>query len=156
MGLASLVVAIFAVGAAAASAWYSHSQVGEMRRQFEKSGPVVEVSSSVGIPIGLDTDRLQAGVTATNTGRGDANVRNWGFTMECPGEKQGGLIIGSMYPYSLGPTTPHVVAGLDEATWFMDRDGLRQAITEKGGYNVRPFVRLGDGSQVLGPVIAFS
>lgn len=156
MALASLVVAIIAVCSAAVSAWYSHSQVLEMRRQFKKSGPTVEVSSSVGIPVGLGTDRLQTGVTATNTGRGAANVRNWGFTMECPGQNQAAVIFGSMYPHSLGPSTPHVVAGLDEATWFMDREGLRQAIAENGGQNVKPFVNLGDGTKVLGPAIFFS
>lgn len=155
MAIVSLIVAVIAVGVAAASAWYSHSQVAEMRRQFEQSGPLIEVTSSTGIPIGLGTNRLQTGVTVTNKGRGDANIRNWGFTMTCPGEKQGCLILGTMYPLSFGPTIPHVVSGLDEATWFMDRDGLREAIAQKGGSNVRPFVNLGDGTQVLGPEIKF-
>lgn len=153
MTLASLIIAIIAVAAAAASAWYSHSQVAEMRHQFEISGPLVEVSSSTGIPTGAGIDRLQAGVTATNKGRGQANIRNWGFTMDCPGKGQAGVIFGTMYGHALGPRVPYVLAGLNSETWFMDRDGLRQAIALQSGSNVRPFVDLGDGSRIHGPAV---
>lgn len=152
MAIISLVIAVIAVGAAAASAWYSHSQVAEMRRQFEQSGPLIAVTSSTGIPVNLGTERLQTGVTATNSGRGDANIRNWGFTVDVPGGK-GGLIFGGMSGQTLGPKLPCVLAGLNSETWFIDREGLRQAVAEKGGTNVRPFVDLGNGTRIHGPAM---
>lgn len=55
VAVTSVIVAVIAVLVAAASAWYSHSQVAEMRRQFEQSGPLIEVTTSTGIPVGLGT-----------------------------------------------------------------------------------------------------
>jgi len=53
VSLTSLLISITAVAVSGASAWYSHSQIVEMRRQFEQSGPRVEVSSNVGVPMNL-------------------------------------------------------------------------------------------------------
>ena len=91
-------------------------------------------------------------MTATNKGRGEANIRNWGFTMDCT-DGQGGLIFGAMFARAYGPQIPCALGGLDSQTWFLDREGLFQSIAEKGGYNVKPFVDLGNGTRILGPAI---
>jgi len=152
VSLTSLLISITAVAVSGASAWYSHSQIVEMRRQFEQSGPRVEVSSNVGVPMNLGTSRVQSGVTATNKGRGSASIQNWGFMMDSL-EGDGGLIFGSMYSIAFGPKVPCTIEGLSSESWFMDRAGLREAVANCKGTNVRPFVDLGDGQRIQGATI---
>ena len=79
--IAALIVSVPAVVVAAASAVFTRSQVVQMRRQFEQEGPIIKMSASIGFPLALPTDRVQACVTATNTGRGQVRVQGWGFTV---------------------------------------------------------------------------
>jgi hypothetical protein len=151
MAIAALVISIVAALAAGASALYIRAQVKEMRRQFELTGPIIEVSGHVGLPIGdapawLGTLRS---VKVTNKGRGEAVVQGWGFGVEGPGGKVG-VINGPLQPSKIGPDLPHTVKGLDSAIWNLDQDFLERRASRDGYETLRPFVDLGDGTRVEG------
>lgn len=153
MAIAALAISIVAALAAGASALYIRAQVKEMRRQFELTGPIIEVSGSVGLPIGdapawIGTLRS---VKVTNKGRGEAVVQSWGFGLEGPGGKVG-VIAGPIEPTKIGPDLPHTVKGLDTAIWNIDQDSLERRASRDGYETMRPFVDLGDGTRVQGSV----
>ena len=52
MALAALIVALIGVAVAGLSARYARSQVRELRRQFDESGPIITVTSGFAIPVG--------------------------------------------------------------------------------------------------------
>jgi|GEM_PF-4567969 len=158
MDIASLVIAIVASIAAAASVVYSRLQVREMgrqlaetKRQFELSGPMIEVEAKVGIPFGpVGTSAIQLGVKVTNRGRGASSIQSWGFSVDDGEGKPIGDVIGPLQVGTIGPPMPHLLQGLHSESWMMDRELLREGVLAKSGRFVRPFADLGDGTRVTG------
>jgi hypothetical protein len=157
MATASLIIAGLALLAAVGSVVYARAQVGELRRQFEQSGPVIEVRASHGIPVldGVpDADHPAVIVTVTNSGRGEATVKDWGFTIGSPGPGSADTF-SALIPWKSGPSVPYRLAGADQVAWYAARSPLREAAAEGGTDRVTPFASLGDGRRVYGDPFVF-
>ena len=149
MVVASFILGILAVVIAGAAALITRSQVVEMRNQFRDSGPRIGVSSYRGVSLVDVSASVYIVITATNFGRGSANIKAWGLFLERD-LGDAGLIIGPLQGNIFGPPTPLVINGLDSANWGVEASLVDGEVSRAGYQAVRPFVDLGDGSRVYG------
>ncbi|MGB9113521.1 MAG: hypothetical protein WCF24_12450 [Acidimicrobiales bacterium] len=155
MALAALLISLAGLAVAGLSARYAYSQVKELRRQFNESGPVVDVSSSFAFPVGRGSWPMQVSVTVTNKGRIGTTIKNWGFvTLDDQGTDIG-AIFGTMHTLDFPQeSVPRPLAAHDSFTWYFNRNSLESAVRDQRG-KLHPFADLGDGSRVLGDRIVF-
>jgi hypothetical protein len=156
MGLTSLIVAVVAVVVAAASAFFAQrqvkamkDQVREMQRQFDESGPRVELED---VSAKYRAENPEAGMpvllTLTNRGRGTARVKRLRFSMY-KGEL---LVTGTVFldlPESMiKPEPPFDLLGLDKIEWGINWEWLCGQGRTHGFDRLRPEIELGDGTKV--------